>query len=160
MNSRTPLAALALLTVSACSTMMVRAAPSELDAAAKAFEAVPDQAVVYVYRSGWMGGDYTTKLLVNEQVVGIGARGRYNRFTFEPGTHLLGVTSDYQDPRVETLALDLGAQSVSFVKEVYEIGPGFVLETAPPEEAKRTIARAKLSAPYEEQPKVSELRRN
>jgi len=76
-----------VLTLTGCAS--TPQAPPDADAQAKAFEAHPGAATVYIYRSPFNREDQDTVLYVDGRLIGATLPGTYFRVNLRPGKHTL-----------------------------------------------------------------------
>lgn len=115
--------------LSACSTTYVKPASAEQQAVALKFEAIPNKAVIYFYRDGWMGGDNKTGLYIDKLRVATGAAGAYSRIEVGPGTRRLDFTQvvsavQLEDPGM-TIDKELKSGELYFIEEKWVFANGF-----------------------------------
>ena len=152
-GKRIALCLIGLLTLSSCSSMLVKDASLEDDFKAKQF--VPDaaKANVYIYRDdSFLGSDITSNVFVGDKSVAEGARNRFSILSVAPGHYSFTVTSSdsgalpafLHNRDKSPLDLTLEAGGIYFVHVTWEGFKGFFLHSASREEAEPIIKKGKL----------------
>lgn len=116
----------ALSSLFACSTYLVRTAPSALDEKAKKFSSIQGKAILYTYRGGSIfGSDYTTVISINGKKVATGARNRFNVIVLEPGNYKLGIDSSVNYGETKYLDIEIAQSKLYFFEETWKVFNGF-----------------------------------
>ena len=123
-------------------------APDTEASAAKAFEPVPDKAVVYVFRSTLAGGMHTfrtLRLYIDGAPLGDIGNGAFFRTVVSPGAHKMQVTNVRNE---ELGSLDITAETnqLCFIELSLSdpLSGKPSLKLAEGEEARKTIAQCKM----------------
>jgi hypothetical protein len=134
-NVRTFIVLLAALFCVAC--VVTPEAPSERDAAAKRFEPVTRDSVIYVYRADI--GEVTTTLIANDRLVGLSLPGTFFRIIVLPGRTVL----ETMVPDPGRIEVETRGNDVVFVEMRTSGGsdgpPSSRFRRMPPEVAKAAI---------------------
>ena len=144
---------IALVTLSGCSSMLVKDASTEEDSKAKQFAPDSANAIVYFFRDdAFLGGDMISNVFVGDKSVAEGARNRFTVLSAPPGHYSFTVLSNdvgalpglLHNVKKPALEVTLEGGSIYFVHVKWEGYRGFFLHSTTKDIAEPIIIKGKL----------------